>query len=567
MLGQRYYIHVTNEKPRPPAPVASHNFIFTSQQTACVQRCPSNARPKRVSLLAKLARSRTKESSPTKSFRQSGISDNGTPANLRSQGTPAPHKESPAISHAKPDLQAAQRGEPRRFHLGNLAAVLLAALFMTWPALYNRFPLLYPDSMTYIEDGPRVARAVFLHQLSDYYGMRSFFYSLGILPFDWDVTLWPVVALQSVLTAYILWLVARSLFPRPFWRYLVLCVLLSFLTSVSWFASLIMPDILGPVLYLCIYLLVFAADTLSLRERLVVMLIAWWAITSHATHLCLAVGTCLFLAALVLLRQQSRPLWRGVGQLALVIFLAAAAQIALHAYLYGEPSLNGDRPPFLMARVIADGPGRWYLQQHCGQPNVTFVLCDYVQKLSVDSDDFIWGPNGVWQSVPIETRERLQKEEIPFVLATLRAYPSAQLSKSAHNFWQQLTTFSFEPDASDWTLKEFDTVLPNQRAAYLRSRQSQNDLAFDLQTPIQNWTVIVSLAVIAAFALRQFRRPPPRLMSLAAVIIPMVLANAFVTGALSTVEDRYQSRVVWLVPFLALILLLDWRKNLQRPIL
>jgi hypothetical protein len=515
-----------------------------------------------------LARSRTKESSPTKSFRQSGISDNGTPANPRSEGTPRPHKETRTIISSQPALQAPARDESPRSKLVNLAAIFLAALFMSWPALYNRFPLLYPDSMTYIEDGPRVARALFLHQLSDYYGMRSFFYSLGILPFHWDATLWPVVAFQSLLTAYILWLVARSIFPRPIvWRYLVLCALLNLLSSVGWFASLIMPDILGPVLYLCIYLLLFAADTLSLRERLVAMLIAWWSITGHATHLCLAVGACLLLTALVLLRRQSRHLWKGLVHLALVIFLAAVSQIALHAYLYGEPSLNGDRPPYLMARVIADGPGRWYLQQHCGQPGVNFALCDYVQKLSADSDDFIWGPNGVWQSVPVETGERLQKEEIPFVLATLRVYPRAQLSKSAHNFWQQLTTISFEPDASDWTLKEFDTVLPGQRSAYLRSRQSQNNLAFDFQTPVQNWTVIISLAVIAAFALRQFRRPTARLAGLALVISSMVLANAFVTGALSTVEDRYQSRVVWLLPLLALILLLDFRKNWQRPIL
>jgi hypothetical protein len=63
------------------------------------------------------------------------------------------------------------------------AAVFLGALFLAWPAFYNGFPLLYPDSMTYLDDGRIVARAIFLHQFSSYYGMRSFFYSLGILPF------------------------------------------------------------------------------------------------------------------------------------------------------------------------------------------------------------------------------------------------------------------------------------------------------------------------------------------------------------------------------------------------
>ena len=41
-----------------------------------------------------------------------------------------------------------------------------------------------------------------------------------------------------------------------------------------------------------------------------------------------------------------------------------AAQMALHGYLYGKPTLNGERPPYLMARIVADGPGRWYLEKN-----------------------------------------------------------------------------------------------------------------------------------------------------------------------------------------------------------
>jgi hypothetical protein len=38
-----------------------------------------------------------------------------------------------------------------------------------------------------------------------------------------------------------------------------------------------------------------------------------------------------------------------------------------------------------------------------------------------------------------------------------------------------------------------------------------------------------------------------------------VIMNAFVTGVLSGVEPRYQSRVIWLLPLLAGLLILDWR--------
>src|ERR1035437_8563149 len=197
---------------------------------------------------------------------------------------------------AKAEGQDLARNEKGRLCAMRGGAVLLGALFLAWPAFFNGFPLLYPDSMTYLGDGPTVARAVFLRQFSEYYGVRSFIYSLGILPFHWNITAWPIVALQCLLVAWVVWLVVRSISPRHAVKhYLILVLVLSLLTSVSWYSAFIMPDILGPVLYLCIYLLVFARQTLSRAERLTLYAIAWWGVTAHATHLLLAAGLCVLL--------------------------------------------------------------------------------------------------------------------------------------------------------------------------------------------------------------------------------------------------------------------------------
>ena len=439
---------------------------------------------------------------------------------------------------------------------------------MVWPALYNRYPLLFPDSVTYLDDGPPVARAIFLHQFSEYYGMRSFIYGLGILPLHWNITPWPVVVFQALLAAYVLWLVVRSLLPRRTvaW-YLVLCALLSFLTSLSWFVSLVMPDVLGPLLYLCVFLLVFARKALSWRERLAVALIAWWAITAHASHLLILVGLAVLLVLLALLRRpfMHRP-WRGLAEVGVILVLAAAAQVALHAYLFDEPSLNGERPPYLMARIIADGPGRWYLEQHC--PQVNFALCAYVNHLSDDADEFLWGPGGVIQNADDDTQTRLRQEEMPFALATLRAYPRAMLFKTADNFWEQLTSFDlWYMDPNEWMSDALVHSLKGGRASFLRSRQARNDLPTELFAVVAHWTVIVSIVVIAAFLPLLWRGRHLLLTGLSVVTISTVIGNAFVTGTLSMVEDRYQCRVVWLLPLLALLLLLSWGSRwLKSPV-
>src|ERR1035437_10394521 len=111
---------------------------------------------------------------------------------------------------AKAEGQDLARNEKGRLCAWRGGAVLLGALMLAWPAFLNGFPLIYPDSMTYLLDGRVVARALFLRQFTDYYGVRSFFYSLGILPFHWNISPWPVVALHCLLVAWIVSLLART---------------------------------------------------------------------------------------------------------------------------------------------------------------------------------------------------------------------------------------------------------------------------------------------------------------------------------------------------------------------
>ncbi len=438
---------------------------------------------------------------------------------------------------------------------------------MTWPAFYNGYPLLYPDSMTYLEDGRVVARAVFLHQLSDYYGMRSFLYSLVILPLHRNVTPWPVLAFQALLTAWVLWLVVRSLLPRNTEAgYLALVAALSLGTSLSWYASLVMPDVLGPVLYLCAYLLVFARGSLSPWERVGLLAIAWWGAAAHFTHMVLAAGLCVVLALGIVLRRRATGAdlgqrLRGLGEVAAMVALAAVAQLALHGYLYGKPSLDGERPPFLTARVIADGPGRWYLEQHCGE--VKWAMCAYVGRLPDDVDNFLWADDGIWQAAPEDVQQRMLEQEKALVMATLRAYPEAQTRKSAENFGRQLISFGYRDlGPNSYVLEEMDLAFPGSRASYLRGRQSRDAMPREWFGAVQNWVVMGSVVVIvllgAGFGLGRFwqARPGGRLGWLAVVIITVVVGNAALTGPVSMVDDRFEARVIWLVPLLAGLFLL-----------
>jgi hypothetical protein len=443
------------------------------------------------------------------------------------------------------------------------ATLLLGTLLLLWPAIYNGFPLLYPDSMTYLADGAPVARALFLHRFSAYYGIRSLLYSLVIFPFHCNLTAWPVAALQCLLTAWVLWLLVRTLAPRRSrWSYLALMLALSLLSSVSWYASFIMPDVLGPLVYLCFFLLVYAGQSLARWERLSLCILAAWGITAHATHLPLAAGLCLLLALFALCeRQHFRLRIGGVAQCGALLALAVGMQIALNAYLFGEPTLNGERPPYLLARVIADGPGKLYLQFHCTERQ--WAVCAHLESLSDDPDDFLWGPSGIWESSSEAEREQISRQEMPLVKAVLRAYPHQQLQRSAANFRGQLGAFApYGFDPSPWLAEQFATTLTPARASYLRSRQARSLLPLDQMALIQYWTVMISLGTVVALAALFRLRLGARLWALCGTVLATIAANAALTGILSVVDDRYGCRIIWLLPLLAGILLIEARQRL-----
>lgn len=439
-----------------------------------------------------------------------------------------------------------------------LAAFLFAAVVLSWPAFYNRYPLLYPDSISYLGDSSNVARALFQHEFTDYYGFRSLIYSLGILPLHGHVTPWPIVAFNAVLTSYVLWLLVRSFFlERRLFYFLAIVLVLSLFTGLGWLVGWIMPDLFGPLLYLTVFVQVFAPETYGRNERVAMAAIAWWGIVSHATHLMLALGLLPLLVMVLLLQRSNwRDSLRSVRPLAAILIIAAAAQVALNIYLDQGVSLNGNHPPYLLARVIADGPGRWYLQKRC--PTSPLASCVELKNTSDDAEEFLWGEQG-WVNASPEEQKDLRREELTVVLGALREYPREELRLVAAHFWEQLMSYGvYSYDANAWIRESIDGSLRGQAGEYLSSRQAQGKLNEEFFSSVQDYAVVLSLIVIGLWCVLGRGMWSRRMQGLSVVVVYVLLVNAAITGNISNVEDRYQARVIWLLPLLAMLFPLSW---------
>jgi hypothetical protein len=446
--------------------------------------------------------------------------------------------------------------------ISTILLALLTAPLLIWPALANRYPLLFPDTLDYLGEGRPTLYALLHANHPAFHGMRSAIYSLGIYVFHLNRTPWPILALHAAIVAYPVYLTVRSVHPKHALNStLAILAVLSILTSLSWYISLLMPDILGAPLYLAIYLLTFARPTLTRAEQGIVALLAIFCATAHTTHLLLAIVLCALLAAAQLVRTSRLRIKSSSLVLSCsVIAVAALTQLTINARLYGHATLDGNRPPYLEARLVADGPGKLFLRQRCAQ--LDWLLCRHISQLPDNDDDFLWAEGGIWPSATPAEQIEFRREELSLALATLRAYPRQQMTISLGNAARQLIGFGLDDfDNNDWMQANLETVLLNSHAAYARSLQSRDAVPWRPFTVLQNSTVLISLAVLIALFPPLVRRRSSRLLGLAALIITAVLANAAVTGALSEVDSRYQARVVWLIPFLAALFLLDHKRN------
>ena len=146
--------------------------------------------------------------------------------------------------------------------------------------------------------------------------------------------------------------------------------------------------------------------------------------------------------------------------------------------------------------------------------------------------------------------ERIRAEESLIVRRAAMEYPVEQFRLSAKNIARQLTMFG--PDDL-----EFGQRLVGQEDPTL-TQISANRPGL---TAVGEIVVYLSFALSVLFliAIRWVLRPV-EIASIAIVVIGL-LANAAICGILSGVTDRYQARVVWLLPAVAILILLRIRSE------
>jgi hypothetical protein len=425
-----------------------------------------------------------------------------------------------------------------------LAAMLLALMA---PALWNGFPLIFSDTGGYL------ARP-FEHTLSI---GRSAFYGAFLaagLPFDF----WPNVAIQAALCVWLIMLTLRvsGLGHRPL---LTLAVVagLAVLSSLPWFASQLMPDILLPLAVLGLAVLAFHGDALRRGERAGLAILVAAAIASHMAMLALAL---LLLLAFALWRLFApRIAWPRPALPYPAASVAGGIALALVSNLAitGELAFTPGGETFLFGRLIQDGIVGRYLAEHC--PDASPRLCPYRNELSPVADDWSWSNDsplfklGGWRAFAGEERR--------IILATVGLYPGAHLRSAIAATFDQLRTtrtiIATSPFDNEDAIRTIAKLAPKSVPAFLAARQQRRTLDLEWINIIHVPVLVLSAAGLVIVAGLWFLRKRQRdTAALALTVLLALVFNAAICGIFSNASDRYQARLIWLAPLCVAIAVL-----------
>jgi len=418
----------------------------------------------------------------------------------------------------------------------------MASLVLSWIAFYNGYPLVYPDTGSYLS-------------LTDNL-LRSVFYNLFVLPSSWFQSLWPVVFLQSLIVAHLLFVILRIVFSMNSAPIFLACIaLLCLLSNLPWFTGFIMPDIFTGILTLSLFLMVFCWLHLGRIEKLYFFSLTVISIAVHLSHIPFAAGllVCASLLRVTLRKHNNviRPhLWQGWSAVCMALVLLLSNGYRSQSMFTLSP--NGYS--FLLARFLADGPAKHYLRDHCPEKN--YSLCAYLDQIPSNSDEFLWSTESPFRKVGWINGYRREGQEI--VKETILHYPISIIENAFRNMVIQL------PMINNWygIVSYKDRVHPTQDIrkyypadfyAYVTSRQSLNQLplgAFNhLHRKVIRYSLPIAVLMLVIFLNRRKHLPVILLVS----IVCAYLLSSFVTGALSIPHNRYGSRLIWLFPFFSIV--------------
>jgi hypothetical protein len=457
-------------------------------------------------------------------------------------------------------FSAGSKSFPRTFATGMVLALAQSFILLA-PAVLNGFPFVFSDTGTYLES------ALTLTIPYD----RPVYYSVFAAVLHWRMSPWPIVIAQSLIVVRLLNLALSTIFGLESWALrFCLTAVLATASGLSFFVGQLTPDVFTGAMILAIALCTLSWTRLTFVDRMFALCVIVASITFHSANVLIALAIVPALALIAVFGWP--PCWRGVLHVGGAGVIGVTALVASNVIAGRNVTLSPGSSVFLFAKLLEDGPGLETLDDLCTRRSADFAVCrerealeQYASAASPSgstresiSDYFLWnGPlaslgwfSGFRSEAAILSSDALHRLRWKHVALAGRQAIEQMIWFNIGDGLGAYQDTERPSVAIRWIFGEavFDR--------YKQSLQQKGELSFSGLNLLQHVSVAISALVIAiAFVFPAGATQNAK--SLAVLVLTFLAVNAAVTGILSTVHDRYQSRVIWLLVFVATAIVLS----------
>ncbi len=435
----------------------------------------------------------------------------------------------------------------------NIILIIVGAIFLSFFAFYNRFPLVYVDTAAYINRG-------FLNNFSM---DRPMFYGWFLRFSSLEESLFLSAFLQSFILSSTIFLYFKYYLNKinTSSYFLIFIIIISFFTGASFYMSRLIPDAFTSIYALSVILLLIETK-LNTKEVIYLSFFFVLSLITHNSHMMinyLIIFILLIYLFFSWIKKRSAIFPRKRVLLIIGLSIFAYLAVALSSLRFGNDfgTAQGGHA-FMMNRLLKLGILQPYLDEYCEKKN--YEICDY----DVQKSGFLWNSKksplykqGGW--------EKTQDEyyDIIFDLLTTPKYAAKYFARSVEATFQQFFTFKVGNRGpygnNSLPYKEIKRFYSGQQYTFKDSLQNKDKLDPYLRylNNAQYVTIIISFTILLLLLFNPYlkEKVPKKIRYITILIIIAVIANAIITGMFTNIRNRFQGRIIWILVLPAFMIL------------
>lgn len=464
-----------------------------------------------------------------------------------------------------PFISSIERADAIRNSARSLTMLLLCAVILVWPAIYNGYPIMFADSAAYVQGAIEGFFNPRLGGPPAYAYFRPYTYSFVITDIRSIFGFWGIVYVQALITAFLIRTLLVDVFSRGSrWATIAVVTFIAVFSSISWHVSTVMPDMFASTLAISLFVLAFSRS-IPAWKYLLVFAISIVSASVHYSHLPLSLAFVALLLVLSVFGGRIGILFRDALPLVFIPTLTAIILCSLNYQAFRVFSINPYGMTSIFSHLVANGTVGEVLQESCGSS--TFSLCRDVSRLPPasmvysDFDRFLWDPKSPFNE--LGGPAKLEPEMNALVKRALVQHPFQFLKTSFRDGLDEMFSLRTgglndlgNPDQAKIMNASLSWVDPGALRSFNNSRQG------NLRLGVPKWVLwgtyvvwyLSLLVVVVAIAMKKCRFGLRMFMGF---VVLFWMANAFLCGAVAEVQSRFNTRVVWLIPLCAAVLIVD----------